>query len=72
MELIKANLDYKPEVWITKCRTCGSEIGFTMNDTHLYIHGVNCEKEYYIQCPYCGDWIKTYVKPIKYDPLTKK
>ena len=23
MQLIKANLDYKPQGWVTTCRTCG-------------------------------------------------
>lgn len=71
MQLIRANLNYKPQSWVTICGTCGSEIQFTMKDTHLYVHGVDCKKEYYIQCPYCGAWIKTNVKPIIHDPLNK-
>ena len=72
MRLIKANIDYKKQGWVTTCRTCGSEIQFTMKDTHLYVYGIDCKKEYFIQCPWCGAWIKTNVEPIQYDPLTKK
>ena len=72
MQLIKANLDYKPQGWVTTCRTCGSEIQFTMKDTHLHVYGQDCKKEYFVQCPYCGAWIKANVEPIKYDSLTKK
>ena len=71
MQLIRANLNYKPQSWVTICGTCGSEIQFTMKDTHLYVYGVDCKREYYIQCPYCGVWIKTNVKPIIHDPLNK-
>lgn len=71
MELIKANINYKPQGWVTTCRTCGSEFSFTMKDTYLHVHGMDCQKEYFVQCPYCGAWIKANVEPIKYDPLNK-
>ena len=72
MKLIKANLNYKKQGWVTTCSTCGSELHFTMKDTHLHIYGDDRQKEYFIQCPWCGDWIKANVEPTKYDPLTKK
>lgn len=71
MELIRANLNYKPQGWVTTCRTCGSEFSFTMKDTHLYAFGKDCDPEYWIQCPYCGAWSRTSIEPSKYDPLNK-
>lgn len=58
MEIKKSNIKYKVPAWITICNECESELTFTKKDTHLFIN--NSKKEYYIQCPYCGNWLKIY------------
>lgn len=60
MDIIKAPVYYKMPAWVTTCNECGCEYRFTRKDTHLQV--IDGQREYFIQCPYCGKWRATNIK----------
>ena len=65
MELIKANIEYKPTVLVTTCGECGSEFSYSRKDTVPQTYSIghgDYKTVFFVQCPYCGKWRESSFK----------
>lgn len=61
MQVLKPNTKYKLPYWRVICSECKSELAYTRKDTIMYTHSIDGKREFFIQCPVCGHWQKTYL-----------